>query len=113
MFASLQFIVVAAISYTAFIFGIWAIVDIARRSPGAFTSAGKQTKTLWLIVIIIATAILFVSLPYPLGQGGGPFNIVGLIGATAVIIYHVGVKPALGAHRRGSRGGGHNTKGGW
>lgn len=113
MLSSLQFLVVAAISYTAFFFGVYAIVDIARRSPGAFTNAGKQSKTLWLIIIILATAILFISLPYPLGQGGGPFTIVGLIAGAVVIVYHVGVKPALGAHRRGPRGGNHNAKGGW
>jgi hypothetical protein len=113
MFAFLQLIVLSVISYAAFVGGIWAIVDIARRGPEAFVSAGKQTKILWLIIIIVATAVLFISLPYPFGGGGGPFNIIGLAAAAAVIVYHVGVKPALGAHRRGPKGGGRSNKGSW
>ena len=113
MFAFLQLIVLSVISYAAFAFGVWAIFDIARRGPEAFVSAGKQTKTLWLIIVVVATAILFISLPYPFFDGGGPFNIIGLAAAAAVIVYHVGVKPALGTHRRGPKAGGRNTKGGW
>ena len=113
MFAFLQFIVLAIISYAAFIGGVWAIIDIARRAPEAFVSAGKQTKVLWLVITIVATAILFIYLPYPFFKGAGPFNIIGLAAAAAVIVYHVGVKPALGAHRKGPKGGGRSTKGGW
>jgi len=113
MFAFLQLIVVSVISYAAFAGGVWAIFDVARREPAAFVSAGKQSKTLWLIIVIVATGILFISLPYPFGQGSGPFGIIGLAAAAAVIVYHVGVKPALGGHRKGPRGGGRSTKGGW
>lgn len=113
MFSSLQDVVIVAISYTAFAFGVWAIIDVTRHSHGSFTSAGKQTKVLWLIFVILATAILFISLPGPLGKGGGPFNIVGLIAVAVVVIYHVGVKPALGGHNKGPRGGGRSAKGGW
>ena len=113
MFAFLQLIVVSVISYAAFVGGVWAIIDIARRGAEAFVSAGKQTKTLWLVITILATAILFISLPYPFAGGGGPFNIIGLAAAAAVIVYHVGVKPALGTHRRGPKAGGRKTKGGW
>lgn len=113
MFAFLQLIVLSVISYAAFVGGVWAIIDIVRRAPEAFVSAGKQSKALWLIITIVATAILFIVLPYPFGGGGGPFNFIGLAAAAAVIVYHVGVKPALGSHRRGPRGGGRSTKGGW
>lgn len=114
MFGSLQLLVVQVISYAAFAGGVWALIDISRRSPAAFASAGKQTKTLWLILAIVATAVLFVVLPFPLGNGGGALNgIIGLAAATVVIIYHVGVKPALGTHRREPKGGGRSTKGGW
>jgi 4-hydroxybenzoate polyprenyltransferase len=113
MFAFLQLIVLSVISYAAFALGVWAIFDIARRGPEAFVSAGKQTKILWLLIVIVATAVLFISLPYPFGQGGGPFNIIGLAAAAAVIVYHVGVKPALGVHRKGPKGGGRSNKGSW
>lgn len=113
MFAFLQLVVVNVISYAALVAGVWALFDISRREPGAFVSAGKQSKVLWLVIVAIATAIIFITLPFPFGNGGGPFNIIGLAAAAAVIIYHVGVKPALGGHRKGPRGGGRSTKGGW
>jgi hypothetical protein len=113
MFGFLQLVVLSVISYAAFVGGVWAIVDIVRRGPESFVSAGKQTKVLWLIIVIVATAILFIALPIPFGGGGGPFNIIGLAAAAAVIVYHVGVKPALGAHRRGPKGGGRSNKGSW
>ncbi|WP_291378418.1 DUF2516 family protein [Demequina sp.] len=115
MFSFLQFLVVAAISYAAFGAAIWGLVDASRRSNEAFVSASKQTKTLWVVILVVATALLFISLPFPLGGGSGPFGIVGLAAAVAVIVYHVGVKPALGPHRKGPSGGGRNTRntGGW
>ena len=113
MFGFLQFLVVSIISYAAFIGAVWGLVDASRHSQAAFVSAGKQTKTLWVVILVIATAILFISLPYPFGGGSGPFGIVGLASAVAVIVYHVGVKPALGARRRGPRGGRAQNKGGW
>lgn len=113
MFGTLQWFVLVIISYAAFVGGVWALIDIARRSPGAFVSAGKQSKTVWSILLILATALLFVVLPFPLGNGGGALGFIGLIGATVVIIYHVGVRPALGSFPKGPRGGGRSTKGGW
>jgi len=114
MFAFLQFLVLTVLSYAAFVGGIWALIDIARRGPESFVSAGKQTKVLWLVIVIVATAILFLALPYPFGGGRlSSFNFVALAAAAAVIVYHVGVKPALGTHRKGPKGGGRSTKGGW
>lgn len=115
MFAGLQFLVIAIISYAAFGGGVWALIDASRRPNDAFANAGKQTKTLWVVILVVATALLFVSLPFPLGGGSGPFGIIGLASAVAVIIYHVGVKPALGPHRRGPSGGAPRNRntGGW
>jgi len=114
MFAFLQFLIVTALSYAAFGLGVWGLIDAARRGPGVFENAGKQTKTLWVVILSVATAILFVTLPFPYGSASRSiFNFVGLAAAVAVIVYHVGVKPALGQHRKGPRGGGRSTKGGW
>ncbi len=115
MFSFLQFLVVAVISYAAFGAGVWALIDASRRSNVAFVNAGKQTKTLWIVILAVATALLFISLPFPLGSGSGPLGIIGLAAAVVVIIYHVGVKPALGPHGRGPSGGGRSTRntGGW
>jgi len=115
MFAGLQWLLVVVISYVIFGAGVWALVDAARRDASAFVNAGKQTKTLWLILVGAATVWLFIALPAPLGRGGGPFDIFGLAAAVVVIVYHVGVKPSLGPHRRGPSGGGRSNrnKGGW
>jgi hypothetical protein len=115
MFQFLQFLVLNVISYAAFGAAIWGLVDAARRSNNAFVNAGKQTKTLWIVILSVATALLFISLPFPLGRGSGPLNIIGIAAAVAVIVYHVGVKPALGPHRRGPSGPGRSTRnsGGW
>ena len=43
MFSLLQFLVVAAIAYSAFVGGVWALIDAARRPAEAFVNAGKQT----------------------------------------------------------------------
>ncbi len=115
MFAGLQLLVISVISYAAFAGGVWALIDAARRPNTAFVNAGKQSKTVWLVILAVATALLFISLPFPLGSGSGPLNIIGIAAAVAVIVYHVGVKPALGPHRRGPSGGGRSTRntGGW
>ena len=114
MLAFLQLLVLQLISYAAFAAGVWAIIDAARRNSEAFVSAGKQTKTLWLVIVIVATSILFLALPAPFCTARlSTFNFVALIAAAAVIVYHVGVKPALGARRRGPKGGGRSNKGSW
>lgn len=115
MFQSLQFLVIAVISYAAFGGAVWGLIDASRRSNTAFVNAGKQSKTVWVVILVAATALLFISLPYPFGGGSGPLNIFGLAAAVAAIIYHVGVKPALGPHRRGPSGGGRSNRntGGW
>jgi 1,4-dihydroxy-2-naphthoate octaprenyltransferase len=116
MFSLLKFLVVTVISYAAFGAGVWALIDASRRSNSAFTNASKQSKTLWIVILAIATALLFVALPLPFSSGQlSIFDIVGLAAAVAVVIYHVGVKPALGPHRRGPSGGGRSNRntGGW
>jgi len=114
MFALLQSLVTNVLTYAAFGGAVWGLIDAARRAPGAFTNAGKQSKTLWVVILSVSSALLFVALPYPYGsQQLSIFGIVGLAAAVAVIVYHVGVKPALGAHRKGPKGGGRSTKGGW
>jgi hypothetical protein len=115
MFAFLQLLVVQALSYAAFIGGAWALVDVIRRAPDAFVSAGKQSKNLWLLFVGVATAVLFIAIPYPFGLAVlSIFNFVALAAAVVVVIYPVGVTPALGPHRKGPRGGGRRSNsGGW
>ncbi len=116
MFQFLQDLVLAAIWYASFAGAVWGLIDAARRPSSAFVNAGKQTKVLWVVILTVCTALLFVWLPYPFTRGGaGSIGFFTLVIIVAVIIYHVGVKPALGPDGRGPSGGGRSTRntGGW
>ena len=114
MLGSLQELVITVLAYAAFALAVYALVDVVRRRPEAFVGAGKQTKTLWASIVGVATAITFVALPRPLGVGFlGLFNFVTLAAVTASIIYIVGVKPALGPHRKGRGQRPSRHTGGW
>ncbi|WP_296665232.1 DUF2516 family protein [Demequina sp.] len=113
MFGFLQSMVVFAISAVALIGAIWGLIDAARRSPSAFTAAGKWSKTIWMVILGVATLIAFVSLPWPLGGGGGIAGILGIASVVAVIVYFVDVRPKLGGFGGGSGGGfGGGSRGG-
>jgi hypothetical protein len=115
MFAALQWGIVLILSVAAFVGAVWGVIDASRYTPQTFTNAGKQTKTVWVVLLVVAALIAFISLPAPIGQGGG---IVGFLGIAAVVIvgiYFAGVRPKLrefGPPRRGGTGGG-NSRGGW
>lgn len=115
MFAILQTAVIAIIAYAGLAGAVWALINAATAPGQAFTTAGKQSKTLWVVLTAAASAVLFVLLPFPFGSGGGPLNLLGIGGIAVAIIYHVSVKPAIAPHRgtRGPRGGSHRNSGGW
>lgn len=93
------------------IFGlcVWALVDLLRRPPAAFTSAGKRTKGFWGAILGVATAVSFMSIPRPIGLGF--LSFLGLLSAVGAIVYLVDVRPAIAPYtrRRGPRG----PSGGW
>ncbi|WP_430867874.1 DUF2516 family protein [Demequina aurantiaca] len=113
MFAFLQAAVILVISLAAFIASIFAVVHAARTPDPAFRAAGKQNKALWLIIMLVAALIAFVSLPWPLGNGGGTVGLLGLIALAAVIFYLVDVKPKVSGYSGGSRGPRSNNSGTW
>ncbi|WP_344080998.1 DUF2516 family protein [Streptomyces crystallinus] len=79
---------------------LFALVDAAFRREDAFRAVDKQTKPFWLIILAIA---LLVSVLFPL------LSFLPVIGAVAVIVYIVDVRPAVrqisGGRGRGGRGG--------
>ncbi|WP_062209900.1 DUF2516 family protein [Demequina oxidasica] len=113
MFAFLQAAIILAISVAAFIAAIFAAVHAAKTSDGAFKAAGKQSKALWLVLMIAATAIAFVSLPWPLGNGSGTVGLLGIISLGAVIFYLVDVKPKVSGFSGGPSGPRNNNRGTW
>ena len=113
MFGALQWGIVLILSVAAFIGAVWGVIDASRYSSQAYVSAGKQTKSLWMVLLVVAALVAFISLPAPIGQGGGIIGFLG-IGAVAVVaIYFTNVRPKLrelGPPRRSSGG---NSRGGW
>jgi hypothetical protein len=63
---------------------LWALIDAIIRPGAAFVAAGKQSKALWLVLMVVG---LFIT----------------LVGIIAAIIYLVDVRPAVRAIGRGGR----------
>ncbi|MFG2135228.1 DUF2516 family protein [Streptomyces sp. NPDC048650] len=88
--------------------GVYAavmLVDAALRREDAYRAADKQNKGMWLIFLVLATALLFLM----------PFEaFLPLLGIIAVIVYTVDVRPALrqvSGDGRGPRRGGSSSDG--
>lgn len=107
----LQFFIYVAFLLVIFGLTVWALVDAARRPAGAFVSAGKRTKNFWLLVLVAATVLSFLTCP--------PLFILpiflALLSAVAAIVYLVDVKPAVAPYtrRRGPGGPSGPSRGGW
>ena len=99
---SIQDLVLIAIGFGAFAVEVWALIDVLRRPGAAFTAAGKRTKTFWVAIIAVATAIGFVSLPL---SGAGLPGFLGIISIVAASVYLADVRPAVRQYggRRGPR----------
>lgn len=82
---------------------LWALVDCVRHRPDAFVAAGKHTKTLWLVILIVATLIGFISIYNPL-------NLIGILAVVGAAVYLADVRPAL--HRVTGRGSGRGSNNG-
>jgi hypothetical protein len=102
MFKDLQDLIVLVLSAAAFGLEVFALVDCIRRKPGAFVAAGKLTKQLWLIILVLATALGFIALPYPIGGGGGALGFLGIIAVVAAAVYLTDVRPVVGGRSGGS-----------
>lgn len=77
---------------------LWALIDCARTRPDAFVAAGKRTKTFWLLLTGVATAIGFIFV-------FSPFNLFNVIAIVAAGVYHADVRPALrSVQGRGGQG---------
>ena len=109
-FGSLQWFIMIAISVGALIASVWGLIDASRFQKSAYIAAGKQTKIVWVLILVAATAVSIISMPAPIGSGSGIFGFLGLASIVAVAVYFAGVRPALLTH--GGRGGGHSQRGG-
>ncbi len=114
MFGLLQNGLVLVISIAALAGAVWGLIDATQRPAQSFTAAGKWSKTIWLVILGVATVIAFLSLPRPLGTGGGIAGILGIAAVVAVVVYFVDVRPKLGDRGSGGSGStGRGSTGGW
>jgi hypothetical protein len=66
---------------------LWALIDAATHPDAAYVANEKQSKTFWIVILVVALLV----------SGFGLLSVLGLI---AAIVYLVDVRPAV----RGSRG---------
>jgi hypothetical protein len=79
--------VLAAGAITLFVVEAWALVDAVSRRPEEFEAAGKQTKTMWLVILGVALAAHLLI--------WHPISLLNMAGAVASIVYLVDVRPAI------------------
>lgn len=84
----LQYWIVFGLSLLALGVEVFALAHAVRQRKDAFTATGKQTKTFWVAVLVLATLLGFVSL----GGGLGLLAIIGIVGAG---VYLADVRPAI------------------
>ncbi|MFC5745952.1 DUF2516 family protein [Actinomadura rugatobispora] len=89
------------LAIVAFVFEVVALVDILRVPEGAFPAADKQTKKLWLILLVVAAVV---------GLGGATrfLHLLSFLPIAAFIvaaIYLADVKPAVKPYKNKGKGG--------
>jgi len=91
-----------ALEMAAFVVEAWALVDVLRRPAPAFPAVGKQTKTIWLLILGVAAVIGLGSIAYQIPL----ISIFPIVGFVAAAIYLADVRPKVREFRgRGGSGG--------
>jgi hypothetical protein len=80
---------------------IFALVDSLRWSNQHYVSAGKQNRTIWLVLTAASLAFHLIA--------GGSVGLLAIAGDIASIVYLVDVRPAL--QQVSGRGGNRNNMG--
>lgn len=99
---SAQSLVMLALGLAALAAEIFCLIDASRYPQQAYAAAGKLTKTWWLVILGVATALGFVTLGNVVG--------IGILGVVAFGVYLADVRPALKSvtprKRKGASGSG-------
>ena len=64
---------------------IYAFVDAVRRPAAAFTFVGRLSKPIWLGILGVAAAFIFIS----------PVSMLGLAGVVGMGVYFADVRPKI------------------
>ena len=65
---------------------VWALIDAAIRPQRAFVAAEKQTKTIWLAILVVAALAAYIRL----------FTFLAII---ASLVYLLDVRPAVRSYK--------------
>ncbi len=108
MFGNLQNLIILALSLAVLGGALWGLIEAVKFSPSAYVAAGKRSKALWVGLLAAAAIVSFISLPTPLGRGGGPINLFGIATMIVVVYFFADIRPKVSQHHgpRGSSGGG-------
>jgi membrane-bound ClpP family serine protease len=88
-----------ALAVAAFVVEAWAFIDAIIRPAQAFTAAGKQTKTIWLIILGVAFVLGLSAAAY-----GGVTGILSVAAFVAAAIYLADVRPKVREFRGSNSG---------
>ncbi|PPK92053.1 uncharacterized protein DUF2516 [Kineococcus xinjiangensis] len=103
--ATVQGLLLFALSAGALGLQAWALVDSVRHRPEAYSAAGKLTKTKWVAILGVATAIGVISLGNLMGM-----LFFDALAVVAAVVYLTDARPALRPYK--GRGGGRGTTAG-
>ncbi|WP_307797499.1 DUF2516 family protein [Actinomadura barringtoniae] len=96
----------------AFALEAWALFDALTVPVDAYAAASKQSKKLWMIILIVATVLGFANAVAPL-FGASPLSLLlGILPVAAFIaaaVYLADVRPAVAPYKK--RGGGRGGRG--
>lgn len=94
-----------ALSMAAFVVEAWAFVDAIIRPKAAFPAAGKQTKTIWLLILGVAVVLGLAG-----ALSGSVTGILSVVAFVAAAIYLVDVRPRVREFKQGAS---HGPYGPW
>ncbi|MFD0691488.1 DUF2516 family protein [Actinomadura fibrosa] len=102
----------------AFVMEVWALFDALTVPEGAYAAASKQSKKLWMIILIVAAVLGAAHAVAPLALGIRPIGLLlGILPVAAFIaaaVYLADVRPAVAPYKkRGGRGSSSGPYGPW
>ncbi|EWS80261.1 DUF2516 family protein [Brachybacterium phenoliresistens] len=96
MIFAVQQWIFAVLALALFVAELWAFVNAVRYRPDAYLAASKRTKNFWMLLTGLAVLLGFLSLPWPIGGGGG--TMLFMIGGIVIAgVFLADVLPALRA----------------
>ena len=93
----------------AFAMEAWALIDSLTVPVDAYAAASKQSKKLWMIILIVAVVVGGAYAVAPVALGASPIALLlGSLPVAAFIaaaVYLADVRPAVAPYKKKGRGG--------